>query len=235
MTGDAPKAGLPLLGIYSSVGETVLGQYQVIEQIGHGGMGQVYKAQDLRLSRTVALKFLPPWKRGDPKDRERLTREAKYASTLNHPNIVTIHDIAECDGVNFIVMEYVSGETLDRVIPPGGMPPDQMLEYATQIADALSAAHRAGILHGDLKPRNIMVSDSGRVKLLDFGLAKELTSWDKGALAAKAERFGTAIWLAPEQLADSVSGANMPAPKSSVWPDPLSNVQWLPSIRAGWT
>ena len=212
MTEDAPKSGSRLtgfLGINSSVGETVLGQYQVLDQIGHGGMGQVYKAHDLRLARTVALKFLPPWKRGDPRDRNRLTQEAKYASALNHPNIVTIHDIAEHEGVNFIVMEHVPGETLDRVIAPQGMPVERALDYAIQIADALTAAHRAGIMHGDLKPRNIMVTDSGLVKLLDFGLAKELASGDGEARTSKdADPFGTAIWLAPEQLADSGLGAD---------------------------
>ena len=148
MTEDPPKPGSPLagfLGIYSSVGETILGQYQVLEHIGHGGMGQVYKAHDLRLARTVALKFLPPWKRGDPTDRNRLTREAKYASALNHPNIVTIYDIAEYEGVNFIVMEHVPGETLDRLIAPQGMAVSQALDYAIQIADALTAAHQGRI------------------------------------------------------------------------------------------
>jgi serine/threonine protein kinase len=206
---DAPKPGLSFLGMYTSVGETVLGQYQVLEQIGHGGMGQVYKARDLRLARTVALKFLPPWKRGDSKDRDRLTLEAKYASALNHPNIVTVHDIAEYEGVSFIVMEHVSGETLDRRIAPEGMPVAQALEYATQIADALTAAHGNGILHGDLKPRNIMITDSRRIKLLDFGLAKELATGGTKAPSSKdADLFGTAIWSAPEQLSASALAAD---------------------------
>ena len=140
-------------------------------------MGQVYKARDLRLDRTVALKFLPPWKRGVSRDRRQLTEEAKCASALNHANIVTIYEIAEYRRVNFIVMEYVVGDTLERVIPSGGLPVEQAVDYALQISAALAAAHAAGILHGDLKPRNIMVTDQGRVKLLDFGLAKALTSW----------------------------------------------------------
>ncbi len=207
MTEDAPKPSLSLLGMHTSVGEKVLGQYQVLEQIGRGGMGQIYRAHDLRLARIVALKFLPPWKRGHPQDRDQLIREAKFASTLNHPNIVTIHDIVEIDAVNFIVMEYVAGETLDRLIAPQGMPVGQALGYAIQIADALTAAHLAGIMHGDLKPSNIMVTDSGRVKLLDFGLAKELASWDKETRNnPDTNLFGTAIWLAPEQLADLALG-----------------------------
>jgi serine/threonine protein kinase len=197
------RGSTSFLGIYSSVGGTILGPYQVLEQIGHGGMGQVYKARDLRLDRTVALKFLPPWKRGDSRDRRQLTQEAKCASALNHSNIVTVYEIAEHDGVNFIVMEYVAGDMLEGLIPPGGLPVEQAVHYALQIAAALAAAHAAGILHGDLKPRNIMVTDQGRVKLLDFGLAKVLTSWaDDHDAGEPSDRFGTTIWLAPEQLAE---------------------------------
>jgi serine/threonine protein kinase len=185
------------------VGGTLLGHYQVLEELGHGGMGQVYKGRDLRLDRTVALKFLPPWKRGDPNDRRRLIQEAKCASALNHPNIVTVHEIAEHDGVNFIVMEYVAGDTLERLIPHVGWPIDQTLRYALEIADALAAAHAEGILHGDLKPGNIMVTRQDRIKLLDFGLARELASWPLQSGEEEAsERLGTTIWLAPEQLAE---------------------------------
>lgn len=199
-----PQSSGGFLGIYSSVGGTILGPYRVLEQVGHGGMGQVYKAQDLRLDRTVALKFLPPWKRGDSNERRQLTQEAKCASALNHPNIVTVYEIAEHDGVNFIVMEYVAGDTLERLIPHVGWPVDQVLRYALEIADALAAAHAEGILHGDLKPGNIMVTRHDRIKLLDFGLARELTSWPaESSEQGIRTRLGTTIWLAPEQLAES--------------------------------
>jgi eukaryotic-like serine/threonine-protein kinase len=146
--------------------------YQLLEKIGEGGMGVVYKARDTRLDRLVAIKVLPSDKVDDPERRRRFIAEAKAASALNHPNIVTIHEVAAAAGVHFIVMEYVEGRTLDNLIGPRGLSPEQVLLYAIPVAGALARAHEAGIIHRDLKPQNIMVRDDGLVKLLDFGLAK---------------------------------------------------------------
>lgn len=146
--------------------------YQLLEKIGEGGMGVVYKARDTRLDRLVAIKILPRDKVSDPARRRRFIQEAKAASALNHPNIVTIHEVAAAAGVHFIVMEFVEGRTLDKLVRPHGLPPEQVLLYAIPIAGALARAHEAGIVHRDLKPQNIMVRDDGLVKLLDFGLAK---------------------------------------------------------------
>jgi eukaryotic-like serine/threonine-protein kinase len=146
--------------------------YQILEQIGEGGMGVVYKARDTRLDRLVALKVLPADKVSDPERRRRFIQEAKAASALNHPNIVTIYEVAASGGVHFIAMEFVEGRTLGELVGPHGLPVDQVLLYAIPIAGALARAHEAGIVHRDLKPQNIMVREDGLVKLLDFGLAK---------------------------------------------------------------
>jgi len=149
-----------------------LGPYRVIELLGAGGMGEVYRAQDTRLGRTVALKLLPEERSIDPERRLRMLHEARTVSALNHPNILGLHDLAEADGQQFLVLEYVPGRTLDQVIPRHGLPIDEAVRYAVQMASALAAAHEAGVIHRDLKPGNIMVTDKGAVKLLDFGLAK---------------------------------------------------------------
>src|ERR1051325_1008263 len=148
--------------------------YRIESKLGEGGMGVVYKARDTHLDRLVAIKVLPADKIGDSTRKQRFIQEAKAASALNHPNIVTIHDVCVLDETDFIVMEYVEGKTLDELIPPKGMRPAQALRYAAQIADAMAKAHAAGILHRDLKPSNIMITADGRVKILDFGLAKLL-------------------------------------------------------------
>ena len=135
-------------------------------------MGVVYKARDSRLKRFVALKVLPPEKVADPERKRRFVQEARAASALNHPNIVTVYDIDQADGVDFIAMEYVEGKTLDELIGRKGLKLNEALKYAVQIADALAKAHAAGIVHRDLKPGNVMVTAEGRVKVLDFGLAK---------------------------------------------------------------
>jgi eukaryotic-like serine/threonine-protein kinase len=168
------------------IGRT-LGHYRIVEKLGEGGMGVVYRAQDLHLDRLVALKVLPPDKLADadPSTRSgsaratsraerqrRFTQEAKAASALNHPHIITIYDIASDGGIDFIAMEYVAGKTLDQVIPRHGMRLNEALKIAVQMADALAKAHAAGIIHRDLKPGNVMVTDEGQVKVLDFGLAK---------------------------------------------------------------
>src|SRR5215467_10690784 len=153
------------------IGQRLL-HYEIIAKLGEGGMGVVYKARDHHLNRFVALKVLPPGKVADPERKRRFVQEARAASALNHPNIVTIHDIASDEGTDFIAMEYVAGKTLDALILPHGMPLNEALRVAIQVADALAKAHSAGITHRDLKPGNIMVDAERRVKLLDFGLAK---------------------------------------------------------------
>ena len=185
---------------------TELGPYQVRERIGAGGMGEVYKARDPRLGREVALKVLPAMMMGDAASRGRFVREAQAASRLNHPNIVTIHDIGESSGRVFIAMEYVAGKTLAASIPRGGMPLPEALKYAAPIAAALATAHDAGIVHRDLKPGNIMVTPEGVVKVLDFGLARFANSEAEGAdarstrtLSAKGTILGTPQYMAPEQ------------------------------------
>ena len=160
-------------------GMTIL-HYEFLEKIGSGGMGEVFKARDKRLNRFVAVKALPYARSGDPERRKRFVQEAQTASSLSHPNIITIHDIFQEGDTHFIVMEYVAGQTLLDVIPPTGMPVGQMLLYAAQMAGALSAAHNAGIIHRDFKPANVMITGAGLVKVLDFGLAKLLqpqTAW----------------------------------------------------------
>src|SRR5271154_299665 len=153
------------------VGRTIH-QYQLIEKLGSGGMGDIYKAQDTRLNRIVAIKVLPADKSNEPERRRRFVQEAQAASALNHPNIVTIHDIVSDNGVEFMVMEHVAGKTLLELIPKGGLQVSRALQYSVQMADALGAAHAAGIIHRDLKPSNVMVTNNGLVKILDFGLAK---------------------------------------------------------------
>lgn len=158
--------------------ETYVGQivshYAFLEKLGAGGMGEIYKARDSRLNRIVAVKVLMPGRTRDPQRRRRFVQEAQAASALNHPNIVTIHDILSEGDTQYMVMEHVSGETLHRLIRAGGLPVPQALRIATQIANALAVAHAAGIIHRDLKPANVMVTASGLVKILDFGLAKLL-------------------------------------------------------------
>jgi eukaryotic-like serine/threonine-protein kinase len=158
-----------------SPGDVVSGHFRIVSLLGRGGMGVVYRAEDLVLSRAVALKFLPGGLRGTTQALERLKREARAASALSHPNIVTIHEIGEQDGRTFIVMELVDGKPLSELIPSKGMRLPEALRIAAQVAGALAAAHAAGIVHRDLKPANIMVDLHGRVRVLDFGLAKLAT------------------------------------------------------------
>ena len=148
-----------------------LGHYRVLEKIGEGGMGEVYLAEDTKLDRKVALKVLPPELAEDEDRRARFQREAKAIAALNHPNIVTVHSVEEVEGTHFITMERVNGKTLTEVIPKNGMPLDEFLELSIPLADAVASAHEEGIVHRDLKPAKVMVTDEGRVKVLDFGLA----------------------------------------------------------------
>jgi serine/threonine protein kinase len=153
------------------IGRTPL-HYRIEEKIGEGGMGEVYRTRDTRLDRTVSIKILPAEFASDEERMRRFRREAKAASALNHPNVATIHDVRDSEGVNYIVMEYVEGKTLDELIGRKGMHLNDVLKYGLQIADALASAHEAGIVHRDLKPGNVMVTAKGQVKVLDFGLAK---------------------------------------------------------------
>ena len=148
-----------------------LGPYEIVSAIGAGGMGEVYKARDTRLDRTVAIKVLPEHVASDPDLKQRFEREAKTISSLNHPHICTLYDIGSQDGIDFLVMEYLEGDTLAHRLAKGALPLDQALTVAIEIADALDKAHRQGITHRDLKPGNIMLTKGG-AKLLDFGLAK---------------------------------------------------------------
>ncbi len=192
---------------------TRLGPYEIADQLGAGGMGEVYRATDTRLDRTVAIKVFPEHLASDPQRRERFEREAKAVSSLNHPHICTLHDVGEQDGVHYLVMELVEGETLGQRLEKGRLPLDQALEHAIQIADALDKAHRQGVVHRDLKPGNIMLTKSAGVKLLDFGLAKlkgdaaevsplsQMPTQDPSApLTAEGTIIGTLQYMAPEQL-----------------------------------
>jgi serine/threonine protein kinase len=151
---------------------TKLSHFEIVEKLGEGGMGVVYKARDLNLDRLVAIKILSAGAVSNPDRQARFVQEAKAASSLNHPNIITVYEIDTTAELPFIAMEYVDGKTLDRLIPSHGMPLDDALRYAVQITGASSDAHAAGITHRDLKPANVMVTDKGNVKVLDFGLAK---------------------------------------------------------------
>jgi len=186
----------------------ILDHYRIESKLGEGGMGVVYKARDTHLNRPVAIKVLPPEKVADPSRKQRFVQEAKAASALNHPNIVTIHDIRSDGGVDFMVMEYVDGKTLDELIPAKGLRPNEALRYGIQAADALAKAHGAGILHRDLKPSNIMITGEGRLKVLDFGLAKlldpEVPTPEGATLTARPQTeegavLGTAAYMSPEQ------------------------------------
>jgi serine/threonine protein kinase len=184
-----------------------LGHYRIESLLAEGGMGVVYRAVDVRLERPVAIKVLRPGAVADRERTRRFVREARAASALNHPNIVTIYEIDRSDGVDFIAMEYVPGQPLDRVIEGGGLAQDDVLRYAIQAADALSKAHGAGIVHRDLKPGNIMLTPDGSVKLLDFGVAKLVetvsddtrTTLQSSPLTEEGTIVGTIAYMSPEQ------------------------------------
>jgi len=185
-----------------------LDHYRIESKLGQGGMGVVYKARDTHLDRPVAIKVLPPERVTDPERKRRFIQEAKAASALNHPNIVTIYDVRSEAGVDFIAMEFIEGQTLDEQIAGKAMRPAEALKYAVQMADALAKAHSAGIVHRDLKPSNVMVTGEGRVKIVDFGLAKLLEPAESSPEAAtltarpmteEGAVLGTAAYMSPEQ------------------------------------
>src|SRR5882672_9602917 len=189
---------------------TRLGPYEIQSPLGAGGMGEVYRARDTRLERDVAIKVLPANLSSDSVLRQRLEREAKAVSRLSHPHICTLHDIGHQDGVDFLVMELVEGETLEQRLMKGPLPPDQTLRIASQVADALARAHKMGFVHRDLKPANVMLTKTG-AKLMDFGLAKQsgpaplaaaLTemTMEQAKLTSEGMLVGTFQYMAPEQL-----------------------------------
>src|SRR6202048_2036357 len=187
-----------------------LGPYQIQALLGAGGMGEVYRAHDTRLERTVAIKILRAQFSSDPVRQQRFEHEAKSISGLNHPHICVLHDIGSQDGMDYLVMECVEGETLAKRLEKGALPLEQVLNYGAQIADALDKAHRAGIVHRDLKPANIMLTVSG-VKLLDFGLAKPtgigpltngatMTAVASSPVTEAGMVVGTFQYMSPEQI-----------------------------------
>ncbi len=179
----------------------VVAQYEIVERLGAGGMGEVFKARDRKLNRFVALKVLPTDSRQDDERRQRFLQEARAASALNHPNIITVHDVISDDAADYLVLEFVNGRSLADLIPKGGLPASETLRYSIQISSALAAAHAAGILHRDLKPGNVMVNEHGIAKLLDFGLAKRMDS----ALSSTGEEAET-VDQAPRTLAGTILG-----------------------------
>ncbi len=178
------------------IGNTI-SHYKILEKLGGGGMGVVYKATDTKLDRIVALKFLPPHMLSDKEAEQRFISEAKAASSLDHPNICTIHDISNTEDDQFyIVMGYYKGETLKKKLNAGPLQTDTVINYATQITAGLARAHEAGIIHRDIKPENIMITDRDEVKILDFGLAK--TS-NEPSITKMGSTIGTVSYMSPEQ------------------------------------
>ncbi|MEE9236006.1 MAG: protein kinase [Candidatus Acidoferrales bacterium] len=198
---------------------TKLSHYRIIEKIGAGGMGEVYRAHDERLDRDVALKVLPASSFADPTARARLLREARTASKLNHPHICTIHEVGEADGQAYIAMEYVEGRPLSQLVAEQTLPVERVLRYGQQIADGLAHAHERGIVHRDLKSANVVITPEGRAKVLDFGLAKQIrdeqleeVTRSQASLTAEGAVMGTLAYMAPEQLRGEPADA-----RSDVW------------------
>ena len=197
------------------IGQT-LSHFKITAKLGEGGMGAVYAAEDSKLGRQVAIKVLPHELADDPERLARFQREARAVAALNHPNIVVLHSVEEVDGTHFLTMELVDGAPLSELIPPEGLPLNTILDHAIALADAVAAAHDRGITHRDLKPANVMVNSEGRIKVLDFGLAKLAESTpDDGdetqmqtasmpdllaePLTGEGRIVGTVAYMAPEQ------------------------------------
>jgi len=188
------------------IGST-LSHYVIEAKIGEGGMGAVYRARDTVLGRIVAIKVISSNEADEPDLPQRILREAKAASRLSHPNIVTVHELGRTDAGEFIVMEYIDGESLARQISVGGLPIDRVIDHALHIANALAAAREAGLVHRDVKPGNVMVARTGQVKLVDFGLARDAPATPDAAtrqatpwLTRSGAIAGTAGYMAPEQI-----------------------------------
>ena len=201
------------------VSDQTVSHYRIVEKVGAGGMGVVYRAHDDRLNRDVALKFLPDELNHDENARALLIREARTASALNHPNICTIYDVGEADGKSYIVMEFVSGRSLAEQIPEDGLPVETVIRYGEQIADAMAHAHERGVIHRDLKTPNVIVMPGGRVKVLDFGLAKHMSPGEItlqtqsiSTLTGEGAIVGTMHYMAPELFRGEPADA-----RSDVW------------------
>jgi eukaryotic-like serine/threonine-protein kinase len=201
------------------VSEQTVSHYRIVEKVGEGGMGVVYRAHDDRLNRDVALKFLPAELDKDENARLLLIREARTASALNHPNICTIYDVGEADGKSYIVMEFVHGRSLAEQIPEGGLPAETVIRYGEQIADAMAHAHEHGVIHRDLKSPNVIIMPGGRVKVLDFGLAKHMTPGEItlktqsiSTLTSEGAIVGTMHYMAPELFRGEPADA-----RSDIW------------------
>ncbi|HTG61535.1 MAG TPA: serine/threonine-protein kinase, partial [Terriglobia bacterium] len=198
-----------------------LGPYEIVAPLGAGGMGEVYRARDTRLERDVAIKVLPQHLASNPQFKQRFEREARTISSLNHPHICTLHDIGRADEIDYLVMEYLEGETLARRLEKGALPTEQVLRYGMEVADALDKAHRRGVVHRDLKPGNIMLTPQSGAKVLDFGLAKSTVgaqglaplhaggeglevngeaSTRSAPITAEGTIVGTFQYMSPEQL-----------------------------------
>jgi serine/threonine protein kinase len=195
----------------SMTASTRIGHYDIVAAIGAGGMGDVYRATDTKLGRDVALKVLPAAMAANPDRLARFQREARAVAALNHRHIVTIHSVEEADGVHFLTMELVEGQSLDRAIPDTGLALDRFLDIAAALVEALIVAHEKGFVHRDLKPANIMLTRDGQVKVLDFGLVKEMRATGEGDATMTSDGntaagvvMGTPAYMSPEQIAGRV-------------------------------